>query len=68
MYTLIDISNQMPEDSALDKDPHRTSRGKLKRCKRVALRCEKTKQNFTFIVALTAGFSLAKSTHTGWLS
>ena len=38
--------------------------GKLKRFKRVALRCEKTKRNFASIVALTAGFILVKSVHT----
>jgi len=38
--------------------------GKLKRFKRVALRCEKTKRNFTSIVALAAGFTLVKSVHT----
>lgn len=38
--------------------------GKLKRFKRVALRCEKTKRNFTSFVALAAGFILLKSVHT----
>ncbi|KAB1115500.1 transposase [Neorhizobium galegae] len=38
--------------------------GKLKRFKRVALRCEKTKQNFASIVAIAAGFILVKSVHT----
>jgi len=38
--------------------------GKLKRFKRVALRCEKTKRNFAPIVPLTAGFILVKSVHT----
>jgi transposase len=38
--------------------------GKLKRFKRVALRCEKTKRNFTAIVALAAAFLLVKSVHT----
>lgn len=38
--------------------------GKLKRFKRVALRCEKTKRNFVSIVALAAGFILLKSVHT----
>jgi len=38
--------------------------GKLKRFKRVALRCEKTKRNFTSIVALAAAFVLVKSVHT----
>ncbi|OVE90508.1 IS5/IS1182 family transposase, partial [Allorhizobium ampelinum] len=31
---------------------------------RVALRCEKTKQNFSSIVAIAAGFILIKSVHT----
>jgi transposase len=38
--------------------------GKLKRFKRIALRCEKTKRNFASIVALVAGFILIKSVHT----
>ncbi|MFG1239794.1 MULTISPECIES: IS5 family transposase [Xanthobacteraceae] len=38
--------------------------GKLKRFKRVALRCEKTKRNFASIVAIAAGFTLVKSVHT----
>lgn len=38
--------------------------GKLKRFKRVALRCEKTARNFRSIVALAATFSLLKSVHT----
>ncbi|WP_158875059.1 IS5 family transposase [Antarcticirhabdus aurantiaca] len=38
--------------------------GKLKRFKRVALRCEKTKRNFASIVSLAAGFILVKSVHT----
>ncbi|WP_277022767.1 transposase, partial [Paracoccus hibiscisoli] len=38
--------------------------GKIKRFKRIALRCEKTKRNFLSIVALAAGFILVKSVHT----
>lgn len=38
--------------------------GKLKRFKRIALRCEKTKRNFTSFVALAAGLVLLKSVHT----
>jgi transposase len=38
--------------------------GKLKRFKRAALRCEKTKRNFASFVALAAGFILVKSVHT----
>jgi hypothetical protein len=37
--------------------------GKLKRFKRVALRCEKTAQNFSAVVALALGFILVKSVH-----
>ena len=37
--------------------------GKLKRFKRVALRCEKTVQNYGSIVALALGFILVKSVH-----
>ena len=38
--------------------------GKLKRFKRIALRCEKTKQNFGSFVAIAAAFSIVKSVHT----
>jgi transposase len=38
--------------------------GKLKRFKRIALRCEKTAVNFLSFVHLTAGFILIKSVHT----
>jgi transposase len=38
--------------------------GKLKRFKRVALRCEKTAQNYGSILALALGFILIKSVHT----
>jgi transposase len=37
--------------------------GKLKRFKRVALRCEKTAQNYGSIIALALGFILIKSVH-----
>jgi len=38
--------------------------GKLKRFKRVALRCEKTAQNYGSLVALGLVFILVKSVHT----
>lgn len=38
--------------------------GRLKRFKRVALRCEKTARNFRSIVAFAAGLSLIKFVHT----
>lgn len=38
--------------------------GKLKRFKRIALRCEKTAKNFGSFVALACGFILIKSVHT----
>ena len=38
--------------------------GKLKRFKRVALRCEKTARNFRSIIALAATFILIKSVNT----
>jgi len=38
--------------------------GKLKRFKRIALRCEKTAQNYASFVALALGFILIKSVHT----
>jgi transposase len=38
--------------------------GRIKRFKRVALRCEKTAQNFRSIVAFAAGLCLIKFAHT----
>ena len=38
--------------------------GKLKRFKRSALRCEKTKTNFASFVALAIGFVLVQFSHT----
>ncbi|QDW41892.1 transposase [Bradyrhizobium sp. KBS0727] len=38
--------------------------GKLKRFKRIALRCEKTAQNYGSFVALALGIILIKSIHT----
>ena len=38
--------------------------GKLKRFKRIALRCEKTARNYASFIALALGFILIKSVHT----
>jgi transposase len=38
--------------------------GKVKRFKRIALRCEKTARNFASLVALACAFILIKSVHT----
>ena len=38
--------------------------GKLKRFKRIALRCEKTKASFSAFVSLALAFILIKSVHT----
>jgi hypothetical protein len=38
--------------------------GKLKRFKRIALRCEKTAENFAALIACACGLILAKSVHT----
>jgi len=38
--------------------------GKLKRFKRIALRCEKTARNYASFVALSCAFILIKSVHT----
>ena len=38
--------------------------GKLKRFKRIALRCEKTAESFSAIVAFACGLILVKSVHT----
>ena len=38
--------------------------GKLKRFKRIALRCEKTARNYGSFLALASGFILVKSVHT----
>jgi transposase len=40
--------------------------GKLKRFKRIALRCEKTARNYGSLVALACAFILIKSVHTAW--
>jgi transposase len=37
--------------------------GKLKRFKRIALRCEKTARNYVSFVAVALGFILIKSVH-----
>ncbi|WP_051000192.1 hypothetical protein [Sinorhizobium fredii] len=50
---------QKPSPRPFTEDaPVEQAVGELKRFKRVALRCEKTKRNFASIVALTAGFIL----------
>ena len=38
--------------------------GKIKRFKRIALRCEKTARNYGSFLALVLGFILIKSVHT----
>ena len=38
--------------------------GKIKRFKRIALRCEKTVRNYASFLALVCGFILIKSVHT----
>jgi transposase len=38
--------------------------GKIKRFKRIALRCEKTARNYASILALACAFILIKSVHT----
>jgi hypothetical protein len=38
--------------------------GKLKRFKRIVLRCEKTARNYGSFIALALGFILIKSVHT----
>ena len=38
--------------------------GKIKRFKRIALRCEKTARNYSSFVALVCAFILIKSVHT----
>jgi transposase len=42
--------------------------GRLKRFKRVALRCEKTERNFRSIVSFAAGSCLTKFVHTAYAS
>ena len=51
---------------ALDKGRARIEQGigRLKRCKRIALRCEKTVQNFAAFISLAGTFIRAKSVHT----
>lgn len=43
--------------------PHRETFGKLKRFKRVAMRCEKAVQNYASFVALMLGLIWIKSVH-----
>jgi transposase len=52
--------------STLDKARSRIEQGfgRLKRFKRVALRCEKTARNFRSIIAFAAGLCLIKFVHT----
>jgi hypothetical protein len=38
--------------------------GKIKRFKRIALRCEKTARNYASFLALVCAFILIKSVHT----
>ena len=38
--------------------------GKIKRFKRIALRCEKTARNYASFLALACAFILIKSVHT----
>ena len=38
--------------------------GKIKRFKRIALRCEKTARKYASFLALVCGFILIKSVHT----
>jgi IS5 family transposase len=63
-------ANEKQEPGFFAKAPYRgrarieQAVGKLKRFKRVALRCEKAKRDFASIVTLTAGFNLVKSVHT----
>jgi hypothetical protein len=44
--------------------PYRASSREVKRFKRIALRCEKTAQNYGSFVALALGIILIKSVHT----
>ena len=46
------------------KVPGVSSPGKIKRFKRIALRCEKTATNYASFLALVCGFILIKSVHT----
>jgi transposase len=38
--------------------------GKLKRFKRIALRCEKTAENYAALISFACGLILVKSVHT----
>jgi HK97 family phage major capsid protein len=79
MYALIDISNQMLEDSAFDMEAEIRGeateqfavkegaeiRGTVRAGQETTgIGAGKTKRNFASIVALTAGFILVKSVHT----
>jgi len=55
----------MPISTKRHDKAQRYRDGKPKRFKRVALRCEKTAQNYGSVVALALGFILVKSVHMG---
>jgi hypothetical protein len=52
------------KDALQGSRSHRTGLRRLKRFKRVALRCEKTARNFRSIVSFAAGLCLIKFVHT----
>jgi Sel1 repeat len=61
----------VPQDDAqalawIGKPPTEQGVGRLKRFKRVALRCEKTARNFRSIVSFAAGLCLIKFVHTAY--
>jgi hypothetical protein len=58
--------SRLLSESSLQRPPARIEQavGKLKRFKRIALRCEKTAPNYGSFVALALGFTSIKSVHT----
>jgi hypothetical protein len=59
LYRIVDRSG-----NGQSLGPMNQAFGRLKRFKRVALRCEKTAQNFASIVSFAAGLCLIKFVHT----
>ena len=52
------------ENTLPGEGTHQQAAGKLKRFKRIALRCEKTAQNYASFVALALGFISIKPVDT----
>ena len=54
----------LPKSSTKERARAEQGVGKIKRFKRIALRCEKTAQNFAALISIACTFILVKSVHT----